>query len=144
MPVPTNNKQVNHLFEWVITCPGFLPDCLRLWSPSENLAKGKVSFNWGPEHQSAFTQMKKEIKKHSHIGLLQSKEVNCIKNWCKDKRFRHMLASRRKTSLLCQQSINRCTAGICSYWIRILCSCLGNGKISSFQATLFWKWIRSP
>ena len=25
------------------------------------LTKDKVPFNWGPEHQSAFTQMKKEI-----------------------------------------------------------------------------------
>ena len=29
--------------------------------PIRELAKDKVPFNWGPEHQSAFTQMKKEI-----------------------------------------------------------------------------------
>ena len=29
--------------------------------PIRELAKDKVPFNWGPEHQSAFTQMKQEI-----------------------------------------------------------------------------------
>ena len=29
--------------------------------PIRELSKDKVPFNWGPEHQSAFTQMKKDI-----------------------------------------------------------------------------------
>ena len=29
--------------------------------PFLELAKDKVPFNWGPEHQSAFTEMKQEI-----------------------------------------------------------------------------------
>ena len=29
--------------------------------PTREFAKDKVSFNWGLEHQSAFTQMKQEI-----------------------------------------------------------------------------------
>ena len=29
--------------------------------PIRELAKEKVPFNWGPEHQSGFIQMKKEI-----------------------------------------------------------------------------------
>ena len=29
--------------------------------PIRELSKDKVPFNWGPEHQSAFMQMKKEI-----------------------------------------------------------------------------------
>ena len=28
--------------------------------PIRELSKDKVPFNWGPEHQQAFTQMKKE------------------------------------------------------------------------------------
>ena len=29
--------------------------------PIQELAKDRVPFNWGPEHQSAFTQMKQEV-----------------------------------------------------------------------------------
>ena len=32
-----------------------------IMKPIRELAKDKVHFNWGSEHQSAFTQMKKEI-----------------------------------------------------------------------------------
>ena len=32
-----------------------------MWSQLENYPKDKVPFNWGPEHQAAFKQMKKEI-----------------------------------------------------------------------------------
>ena len=59
LPHQTRSKY-NHLLEWSITCQNFLLDCQRLQSPSE-LAKDKVPFKWGPEHQSAFTQIKTEI-----------------------------------------------------------------------------------
>ena len=42
-----------------------------------------------------------------------------------------MSAARRKTSVLCQQSFNRCTVGVCSYRGRIACSCLGDGEVPS-------------
>ena len=32
-----------------------------LAEPMRELSKDKVPFNWGPEHQQAFVQMKKEI-----------------------------------------------------------------------------------
>ena len=55
-----------------------------------------------------------------------------IINWCKHKKCKHMFTSRMKTSLLWQQSFNRCTMEICSYWIRITCRCLGYEEIPSF------------
>ena len=80
MPAPTNKKQVqsfigmiNYLFKFSAR----LPD---IAEPSREMAKNKVPFNWSQEHQSAFTQMKKRDWKCSHIGLLQSKEANCLAN----------------------------------------------------------------
>ena len=34
------------------------------------LSKDKVPFNWGPEHQQAFTQMKKEIPSAASAHVL--------------------------------------------------------------------------
>ena len=74
---PLTRCKCNHLLEWSITCPNFLARLSRdLQSSIRELAKDKVPFNWGPEHQSAFIQMKTRDCKHSHIDLLQSKEAN--------------------------------------------------------------------
>ena len=61
MPSPTNKKQVQSfigMFNY------FAKFSLRLSVHAESireLAKDKVPFNWGPEHQQAFVHMKKEI-----------------------------------------------------------------------------------
>ena len=39
----------------------FLPKLPELSEPIRELSNNKVPFNWGPEHQAAFQQMKKEI-----------------------------------------------------------------------------------
>ena len=39
----------------------FSPRLSELAQPTRELSKDKVPFNWGPEHQHTFTQMKKEI-----------------------------------------------------------------------------------
>ena len=47
-----------------------------MWSPLENSPKDKVPFNWGPEHQEAFNQMKKKRLSeppYSHITIQRKK-----------------------------------------------------------------------
>ena len=39
----------------------FSPGLYEIVEPIRELSKNKVPFNWCPEHQSAFIQMKKEI-----------------------------------------------------------------------------------
>ena len=39
----------------------FSPRLSELAEPIREFSKDKVPFNWGPEHQQAFTQIKKEI-----------------------------------------------------------------------------------
>ena len=39
----------------------FSPKLSELLEPIRKLSKDEVQFNWGPEHQQAFIQMKKEI-----------------------------------------------------------------------------------
>ena len=61
MPAPTNKKQVQSfigMINYLSKFPGRLSE---IEKPIRELANNKVPFNWGPKHQSAFTQMKKEI-----------------------------------------------------------------------------------
>ena len=61
MPAPTSKKQVQSfigMINYLSKCSARLSDIVE---PIRELAKDKVPFKWGPEHQSAFIQMKKEI-----------------------------------------------------------------------------------
>ena len=132
MPVSTNKKQVQSFIgmsHYLSKFSARLSDNCRA---HQGIGKGQGTFQLGPRTSICLYTDEKRDCMCSHTSLLQFKEANCVSNWCKHKRFRCMFTSRRKTSLLCQQSPNRCTVGIHSYWIRITCSCLGYGEISSF------------
>ena len=58
MPVPTNKKQVQSFFGMISYLPKFSARLSENVEPIQELAKDKVPFNWDPEHQSAFTQIK--------------------------------------------------------------------------------------
>ena len=61
MPAPTNKKQVQPFIGMINYLSKFSSRLSGIGKPIKELAKDKVPFNWGPEHQSAFTQMKQEI-----------------------------------------------------------------------------------
>ena len=61
MPALTCKKQVQSFFGMINYLSKFSPRLSELVEPIRELSKDKVPFNWGPEHQEAFKQMKKEI-----------------------------------------------------------------------------------
>ena len=61
MPAPTCKKQVQSFIGLVTYLSKFLVRLFELAEPIRELSKYKVPFNWGPEHQEVFNQMKKEI-----------------------------------------------------------------------------------
>ena len=61
MPAPTCKKQVQSFIGMVNYLSKFSVRLSELAEPIRELSKDKVPFNWGPEHQAAFKQMKKEI-----------------------------------------------------------------------------------
>ena len=61
MPVPTNKKQVQSFIGMINYMSKFSARLSEIVEPIRELAKHKELFNWGLEHQSAFTQVKQEI-----------------------------------------------------------------------------------
>ena len=61
MPAPINKKQVKSFIGKINYLSKFSARFSEIAEPIQELAKDKGPFNWGPEHQSAFTQMKQEI-----------------------------------------------------------------------------------
>ena len=61
MPTSTNKKQVQSFIGMINYLSKFSTRLSEIVGPIQELAKDKVPFNWGPEHQSDVTQMKQEI-----------------------------------------------------------------------------------
>ena len=61
MPDPINKKQVQSFIEKINYLSKFSARLSEIAEPFHELAKDKVPFNLGSEHQSVFTQIKQEI-----------------------------------------------------------------------------------
>ena len=61
MSAPTFKKQVQSFIGMVNYLSKFLVRLSEFVEPIGELSKDKVPFNWGPEHQEAFNQTKREI-----------------------------------------------------------------------------------
>ena len=61
MPASTSKEQVQSFIGMINYLSNFSARLSEIVEPISELAKDKVPFSWGPEHQSAFTQMKQEI-----------------------------------------------------------------------------------
>ena len=61
MSAPTNKKQVQSFLGMINYFSKFSVRFSEIVEPIRELFKEKVPFIWGPENQSAFIQMKKEI-----------------------------------------------------------------------------------
>ena len=61
MPPPSCKKEVQSFISMINYLTKFSPRLTELAEPIRELAKEKVPFNWGPEHQALFTMLKKEL-----------------------------------------------------------------------------------
>ena len=61
MPAPSCKKEVQSFIRMINYLSKFSTRLSELALPIRELAKEKVAFNWGPEHQAAFKLAKKEI-----------------------------------------------------------------------------------
>ena len=78
MPVPTNKKQMQSFIGMVNYLSKFSARLSEIAEPMRELAKDKVPINWGPEHQSAFTQMKTEIASTSILAYSNPKKETVL------------------------------------------------------------------
>ena len=62
----------------IIYLSKFLPRLSELADLIRELSKDKVPFNWGPEHQAAFQQMKKEISCAPMLAYYNSKKQTML------------------------------------------------------------------
>ena len=78
MPTPTCKKQVQSFIGMVNYLSKFLARLLELAEPIRELSKDKVPFNWGPEHQTAFWLIKKEITRAPILAYYNPKKETIL------------------------------------------------------------------
>ena len=69
-----------------------------LAQPIRELSKDKVPFNWAPEHQAAFIQMKQEISSALVLAYYNPKKQTMLQTDASICLF----AARRKTCIFCK------------------------------------------
>ena len=69
MPTPTSKKQVQSFIRVVNYFSKFSVRLSELMKPIRQLSKDKLPFNWGPEHQEVFKQMKTELPKPPYLQI---------------------------------------------------------------------------
>ena len=81
--------------------------------PIRELSKDEVPFNWGPEHQFPFTQMKKEIASAPILPYYNPKKQTVLQIDASIKGLGACLLQDEKPMYFASKAPNRCTEGIC-------------------------------
>ena len=74
----TSKKQVQSFIGMINYLSKFSPRLSEVDEPIRELSKDKVPFNWGPEHQPAFTQVKKEISSTPMLAYYNPKKQTML------------------------------------------------------------------
>ena len=78
MPAPSCKKEVQSFIGMINYLSKFSARLSELALPIRELAKDKVAFNWGPEHQAAFKLVKKEIAASSILACYDPKKTKVL------------------------------------------------------------------
>ena len=80
MPSPTNRKQVQAFIGLTNYLSKFSPRLSEIAEIIRELSMDKIPFNWVPEHQSAFIQIKKEITSTLVLAYCNPKKHTVLLN----------------------------------------------------------------
>ena len=78
MPLPQSKKQVQSFIGMVNFLSKFSAHLSELAEPIRELAKERVPFNWGPEHDEAFSLIKKELTAAPILAYYNPKKLTVL------------------------------------------------------------------
>ena len=95
MPAPTFKKQVQSFIGMINYLSKFSARLSGLAEPIRELFKDKVPFNWRPEHQEAFNQMKREIARAPIFAYYNPRKETILKTYASIKGLGCLLQEER-------------------------------------------------
>ena len=78
MPAPSCKKEVQSFIGMINYLSKVSARLSELALPIRELAKEKITFNWGPEHQAAFKLVKKEIAAAPILAYYDPKKTTVL------------------------------------------------------------------
>ena len=108
-----------------------------LAEPIRELSKEKVPFNWGPDHQSAFTLMKKEIASTTLLAYYNPKKQTVLQTDASIKRLGTCLLPDEKPVYFASKVLTDAQKGYIAIELESLAVALAmeNPTISCMQTT---------
>ena len=137
MPAPTCKKQVKTFIGIINYLSKFLAQSSELEEPIRELSKEKVPFNWGPEHQSAFTLMKKEIAKSPILTYYNPKKQAILQTDASIKGLGPCLLHDQKPVYFASKALTEAQKGYIAIELESLHGPWRSFTISCTQATSF-------
>ena len=132
MSVPTSKKQVLSFIGMINYLPKLSTRLSEIEEPIRWLSTDKVPLNWGPEHQSTFTQIKKEVASAHILAYYNPKKQRVFQTDASIKGLGACLLKMRNQYILLVNSLTDAQKGYVAIELECACNCLGNGKNSSF------------
>ena len=127
MPPPTCKKQVQSFIRMINYLSKFLARLLELVKPMRELSKDKVPFNWGPEHHTAFKQIKKEIVRAPILAYYNPKKETTLQT---DASIKGLGACLLQDGYFASKALTETQLGVCCHRNQITSCSLGNGEVS--------------
>ena len=115
MPLPQSPKQVQSFIGMINYLSKFSTHLSEVAEPICELAKERVPFNWGPEHNEAFILIKKEVTAAPILAYYNPRKLTVLQTDASCKGLGACLLQNKKASVLCQQSIDRNPEGLCGH-----------------------------
>ena len=97
MPPPQSKKQVQSFIGMINYLSKFSACLSELAEPIRDLVKERVPFNWGPEHDEAFTLIKKEVTAAPILAYYNPKKLMVLQTDASCKGLGACLLQNKKT-----------------------------------------------
>ena len=130
MPAPTCKKQVQSFIGMVNYLSKFSVRLLELVEPIRELSKDKLPFNWVPEHQEAFKQMKKEIARASILAYYNPRKQTVLQTDASIKWLGACLLQDEKLVYFASKTLTEAQKGYVAIEIESLAVAWAMGEVS--------------
>ena len=146
MPLLTCKKQVQSFLGMVNYLSKFsvrLSECVE---PIRGLSKETVPFNWGPEHQAAFKQMKKDIARAPILAYYNPKKETILQTNAGIKGLGACLVQDQKMVYFVSKVFTETQHRIVAIVIESLSCSMGNGEVSPLLVCkpFIWETDQKP
>ena len=144
MSAPTNKKHMQSFIGMINYLSKFSARLSDIVESIRELAKGKVPFNWGPEHQSTFTHMKQEIVGAPILACYNPEKLTVLETDASIKGLGTCLLQEEKPVYFASKALAEAQWGYVGIELESLAVAWVMEKFHHFLYVTQWGWVSLP